>query len=129
MADNESGQIGYRARLQARKAAASTAGQVEVLQLPQTELQLVDTVVTEDALPPELPPEPVPLQEMRTPAEIRTVAEKVVAELLPLSDAQYTERMTELSTTDPMLYAAVSDMIANAAAVQAATADGATEIA
>jgi hypothetical protein len=128
MANNEAGQIGYRERVRLRKMAAAekawAAATPQASQVPQTEpvvdlpqLQVVESTV----VPPaevEAPPI-VQVSVQRTPADIRASAEMTVAALLPLTDEQYASQMHELRVADPMLYAAVSDIIANTAATAA----------
>jgi len=126
------GQIAYRERLRARKVAAAakswTAATPAGAQTPET-VTPQETVsdiaplppVAEEAMPVAEPTETETVVVSRTPADIRAEAELAVELMLSLPDDQYTARMTAMSEADPMLYAAVSDMIANKAAMQTDT--------
>lgn len=136
MANNETGQIGYRERVRQRKIAeaekAWAAATPQAAQPPQPEpvaALLGRQVVEESTTPPaEVVTPPLAQEEVqRTPADIRAAAETAVAAMLPLTDEQYAAQMHELRVADPMLYAAVSDIIANTAATAAESATTDTE--
>ena len=126
------GQIGYRERLRARKVAAAAkkwaAEAPADAQLPETVTPQAPVSnpapvqpVVEEITPVTEPTETETVVVARTPADIRAEAELAVELMLSLPDDQYTARMTAMSEADPMLYAAVSDMIANKAAMQTET--------
>lgn len=125
---NHKGAIDHRQRLRDRRATADDA----VVPVPQPvanpydppleeqggaitadaalQVPAVEEVATTDVKQVEAPPTG------RTPQEVREQAVAAVATLLQLSDAEYQSSMVQLSTSDPVLYAAVVDEINNARA-------------
>lgn len=130
MTTADNGAIDYRRRLRERKslqaeATVATAASVvtdATYDPPQEYVEVITaeaaiavtgaTTVNEPAAVVETAaPEPSP---SRTPQAVREQAKAAMTQLLSVTDAEYTAMMTELSTADPILYAAVVDEINDA---------------
>ena len=133
MSTADNGAIDYRRRVRERKAqqaATEVAPAVSLVTdatydppLEQGVLISTDSAIAVESTPPAASPVLVaPAVADRTPQAVREQAKSALTQLLSVSDADYNTMMTELSATDPILYAAVVDEINNARAVEPKTA-------
>lgn len=135
MSTADNGAIDYRKRLRDRRnqqaAAAEPAPAASTVtdatyDTPLEHADVVEVVIAAveavSQLPPLEPTPPAATPPDRTPQAVREQAKSAMLQLLSVSDAEYTAMMTELSTADPILYAAVVDEINNARAAETKTA-------
>jgi len=138
MATTDNGAIDYRRRIQSRKnqqavsqpaTEAATEAVVAVAEVADTPLEHGELLTAEAATAvlgvpavSEPPAQPAETAMSRTPQAVREQAKSAVAQLLSVSEAEYTAMMTSLSVADPILYAAVVDEINDARAAETKTA-------
>lgn len=131
MSTTDNGAIDYRQRLRERKrqqdAATVAATVTDAMYDPPLEHGEVISAeaVLDMAAVPAVSDTATPVAETvpsRTPQVVREQAKAAMTQLLSVTDAEYTAMMTELSTADPILYAAVVDEINDARAAATKTA-------
>jgi hypothetical protein len=133
---NYEGQIEYRKRLKARAVVpvvptVELPQEVAVTEIPAAQPAVViddtpavgEVTVTNDVVPvvvPDVVPVIEPAAEIvaqqttpKTQLQLRAEAVELAATLTEFSDTEYTEYMEELAGTNPQLYAAVVDVIAD----------------
>lgn len=131
MSTTDNGAIDYRKRIQARKDQ-QLSQPVSLPVPPATEDAATTSEPTAVSVEPVIVAEPVvPVVDVstagetamsRTPQAVREQAKAAVVHLLRVTEAEYTAMMTQLSETDPILYAAVVDEINDARAAETKTA-------
>lgn len=129
MSTADNGAIDYRKRLRERReqqAAEQVANTVPDATYDPP-LEHGEVITAEDVrevivVPPSMPAFPADVIPSRTPQVVREQAKAAMTQLLSVSDETYTAMMTELSTADPILYAAVVDEINDARAAETKTA-------
>lgn len=133
MSTADNGAIDYRKRVRERKAQQAAAEAVPVVSTvtdatydppldPGVLISTDSAIAVESTQPAASPVLVAPAVADRTPQAVREQAKSALTQLLSVSDADYNTMMTELSATDPILYAAVVDEINNARAVEPKTA-------